>query len=177
MLKWIKSLKNKRRSSRTSAEKGSFRKDSTGHFRSASSAARKFTKDKSVSNKAVILSRSQHGISRKKIDKHALKVLYRLHKAGYHACLVGGAVRDLLLGVTPKDFDVATDATPEQVNKLFRNCRLIGRRFRLAHIHFGRQIIEVATFRAEHENHSGDQSGHLDESGRRRGTHARDDGL
>jgi len=166
MLKWIKSLKNKGRTSRGSADKGDFRKDSSGHLRSASSKARKFSKDKSVTNKAVIFSRSQHGISRKKIDKHALKVLYRLHKAGYHACLVGGAVRDLLLGITPKDFDVATDATPEQVNKLFRNCRLIGRRFRLAHIHFGRQIIEVATFRAEHETHSGDQSGHQDETGR-----------
>lgn len=110
-----------------------------------------------------IIPRSEHGISRKNIDESALKVLYRLHKAGYQACLVGGAVRDLLLGKHPKDFDVATDATPEQVNALFRNCRLIGRRFRLAHIHFGRHIIEVATFRGHHGE---SQSGHLDESGR-----------
>jgi len=110
------------------------------------------------------LSRSQTGISRKNNNKQALKVLYSLHNAGYHACLVGGAVRDLLLGLTPKDFDVATDATPEQVNKLFRNCRLIGRRFRLAHIHFGRQIIEVATFRADH--HERTQSGIQNETGR-----------
>jgi poly(A) polymerase len=77
-----------------------------------------------------------------------LKVLYRLKEAGYQGFLVGGAVRDLLLGITPKDFDVATNALPEEVRRLFRNCRLIGRRFRLAHVHFGNEIIEVATFRA-----------------------------
>jgi poly(A) polymerase len=77
-----------------------------------------------------------------------LKVLYRLKEAGYQGFLVGGAVRDLLLGIRPKDFDVATNALPEEVRRLFRNCRLIGRRFRLAHVHFGREIIEVATFRA-----------------------------
>jgi len=76
--------------------------------------------------------------------------LYRLKNAGFSAYLVGGAVRDLLLGLKPKDFDVATDAHPDEVNKLFRNCRLIGRRFRLAHVHFGREIIEVATFRTHH---------------------------
>ncbi len=86
-------------------------------------------------------------MSRKNISQAALKVLYRLHDSGFAAFLVGGAVRDLLLGVQPKDFDVATDATPEQVKHLFRNCRLIGRRFRLAHVIFGREIIEVATFR------------------------------
>ena len=75
-------------------------------------------------------------------------MLYRLKEAGYQAFLVGGAVRDLLLGLRPKDFDVATDALPEDVRRLFRNCRLIGRRFRLAHVHFGSEIIEVATFRA-----------------------------
>jgi len=116
-----------------------------------------------VSKEPIIIPRSEHGISRKNIDEPALKVLYRLHKAGYQACLVGGAVRDLLLGLHPKDFDVATDATPEEVSKLFRNCRLIGRRFRLAHIHFGRQIIEVATFRAPHGELHED---HHDESGR-----------
>jgi poly(A) polymerase len=85
------------------------------------------------------------------ISDNALKVLYRLHKAGYNAYLVGGGVRDLLLGQSPKDFDIATNATPEQIKSLFRNCRLIGRRFRLAHIMFGRDIIEVATFRGHHE--------------------------
>jgi len=95
--------------------------------------------------------RSQHSISRSDIDDNALKVLYRLHNAGYRALLVGGGVRDLLLGLKPKDFDITTDATPEQVKALFRNCRLIGRRFRLAHILFGREIIEVATFRGHHD--------------------------
>lgn len=94
-----------------------------------------------------IVPRAQHPVSRKQISGNALRVLYRLHDAGYQAYLVGGAVRDLLLGLAPKDFDVATDARPEQIRQLFRNCRLIGRRFRLAHIHFGRDIIEVATFR------------------------------
>jgi len=83
-------------------------------------------------------------------------VLYRLHKAGYASYLVGGGVRDLLLGLQPKDFDVATDATPEQVKALFGNCRIIGRRFRLAHVHFGREIIEVATFRAAHDQGEGE---------------------
>ncbi|WP_133539846.1 polynucleotide adenylyltransferase PcnB [Idiomarina aquatica] len=94
--------------------------------------------------------RDEHPISRKDISPNALKVLYRLHNAGFDAYLVGGCVRDLLLGLQPKDFDVTTNATPEEVKKLFRNCRLIGRRFRLAHILFGREIIEVATFRGHH---------------------------
>jgi poly(A) polymerase len=95
-----------------------------------------------------IIPRSDHPISRAEISPNALKVLYRLKEAGYQGFLVGGAVRDLLLGVRPKDFDIATDALPEDVRRLFRNCRLIGRRFRLAHVHFGNEIIEVATFRA-----------------------------
>ena len=98
-----------------------------------------------------IIPRSEHGISRQQISDYALKVLYRLNQAGHEAYLVGGGVRDLLLGREPKDFDVATSASPEEVRKLFRNCRLIGRRFRLAHVHFGREIIEVATFRAAHD--------------------------
>ncbi|HRD48544.1 MAG: polynucleotide adenylyltransferase PcnB [Candidatus Competibacter sp.] len=96
----------------------------------------------------VIIPRPEHNISRASISPNAVKVLYRLREAGYQACLVGGGVRDLLLGREPKDFDIATDARPEQVYKLFRNCRLIGRRFRLAHVQFGQEIIEVATFRA-----------------------------
>ena len=95
-----------------------------------------------------IIARADHSISRADISGNALKVLYRLKEAGYHAFLVGGAVRDLLLGLHPKDFDIATDAEPEEVRRLFRNCRLIGRRFRLAHVFFGQEIIEVATFRA-----------------------------
>lgn len=98
----------------------------------------------------MIIPRSQHTISRKNISSNALKVLNRLHEAGYEAYLVGGSVRDLLLGKLPKDFDVATNALPEDVKKIFRNCRIIGRRFRLAHVFFGPDIIEVATFRASH---------------------------
>ncbi|WP_195759534.1 polynucleotide adenylyltransferase PcnB [Spiribacter sp. 2438] len=95
-----------------------------------------------------IVPRDQHIVSRSQISERALTVLYRLKNAGYGAYLVGGGVRDLSLGREPKDFDVATDATPDEVKALFRNCRLIGRRFRLAHVHWGPEIIEVATFRA-----------------------------
>ncbi len=98
-----------------------------------------------------VIPRDEHNISRANISPNALKVLYRLKSAGYQAYLVGGGVRDLLLGLEPKDFDIATDATPEEVKGVFRNCRLIGRRFRLAHVHFGREIIEVATFRSMRE--------------------------
>lgn len=98
-----------------------------------------------------VITRQEHNISRQLISENALKVLYRLHGAGFDAYLVGGGVRDLLLNHTPKDFDIATNATPEQIRQLFRNCRLIGRRFRLAHIMFGRDVIEVATFRGHHQ--------------------------
>jgi poly(A) polymerase len=98
--------------------------------------------------KARIIPRAEHSISRAAISPNALRVLYRLREAGYEAFLVGGCVRDLLIGITPKDFDIATSALPEEVKRTFRNCRLIGRRFRLAHVFFGREIIEVATFRA-----------------------------
>ncbi|MDY0268538.1 polynucleotide adenylyltransferase PcnB [Trichloromonas sp.] len=98
----------------------------------------------------VIVPRAEHGISRKNIDENTLKVLYRLSRQGYKAYLVGGSVRDLLLGRTPKDFDVGTNATPNQVKKLFRNCFLVGRRFRLAHVRFGaHDVVEVATFRRQ----------------------------
>lgn len=97
------------------------------------------------------------------ISENALKVLYRLKKSGYKAYLVGGGVRDLLLGREPKDFDIATDAHPEDVKKVFRNCRLIGRRFRLAHVHFGREVIEVATFRGMQE--PSDDGNHETENG------------
>src|SRR5512134_2614217 len=96
----------------------------------------------------VVIPRSDHPISRKWISPNAVRVLYRLKEAGHLAYLVGGGVRDLLLGREPKDFDIATDASPNEVKKVFRNCRLIGRRFRLAHIHFHDEIIEVATFRS-----------------------------
>ena len=102
----------------------------------------------------IVLSRDQHPVSRQLISASALKVLYRLNKSGFDAYLVGGGVRDILLGLKPKDFDIATNATPDEIKDLFRNCRLIGRRFRLAHIVFGREIIEVATFRGHHDNAS-----------------------
>ncbi len=121
-----------------------------------------------------VISRKHHGISRKQIDRAALDVLYGLKRAGYDAYLVGGCVRDLLLGIEPKDFDVVTNAKPEQVKAVFKNrCRLIGRRFRLAHVRFGRMTIEVATFRGDgeaksaevhnpkHTNRAVDSSGRL----------------
>ena len=104
-----------------------------------------------------VVARDSHCISRKDISPNALRVLYRLREAGFAAYLVGGAVRDLLIGGHPKDFDVATSATPDQVRALFRNCRLIGRRFRLAHVVYGREVIEVATFRANTDDGSGDR--------------------
>lgn len=106
---------------------------------------------------ARVISRDGHPISRSRISPDALRVLYRLNEAGYQAFLVGGCVRDLMIGIEPKDFDVATNALPEDVRRLFRNCRLIGRRFRLAHVFFGREIIEVATFRASSAPPPGDE--------------------
>jgi poly(A) polymerase len=128
--------------------------------------------DGGAGSDAIRVPRDQHPISRSQISQNALKVLYRLKEAGYQGFLVGGAVRDLLLGIEPKDFDIATDAHPEQVKELFRNCRLIGRRFHLAHVRFGQEIIEVATFRAAHtpidDDNSVDEGGHrvLDSHGR-----------
>jgi poly(A) polymerase len=113
-----------------------------------------------------IIPRSEHGISRADISESALKVLYRLRKAGYEAFIVGGGVRDLLLGRHPKDFDVATNALPDDIRDLFRNSRLIGRRFRLAHVRFGREIIEVATFRAAGGESDEEDREHHAESGR-----------
>ncbi len=105
--------------------------------------------------KPIVISRSEHNILHTGISENALKVLYRLKNAGYKAYLVGGGVRDLLLDIKPKDFDLVTDAKPEQIRELFRSCRLIGRRFRLAHVRFGSEIIEVSTFRAPHFHDAG----------------------
>lgn len=99
------------------------------------------------SAKLRIINRQEHGIQSRQVSANAIKVVERLQQGGHLAFIVGGSIRDLLLGQDPKDFDVATSATPEQVRELFRNARLIGRRFRLAHVRFGREIIEVATFR------------------------------
>ena len=101
--------------------------------------------------KATLLERDHHPISRKQISPNAVRVLYKLAEAGHHGFLVGGGVRDLLLGKSPKDFDIATDASPEQLKSLFRNARIIGRRFKIIHLRFGREIIEVTTFRAPHD--------------------------
>jgi hypothetical protein len=104
-----------------------------------------------------ILPRPEHTLSRKGIDADALKVLYRLKNHGFIAYLVGGGVRDLLLGRKPKDFDISTDAHPQQVKKLFKNCFVVGRRFRLCHVRFGRKVVEVSTFRRLAEG--GDEDG------------------
>ena len=103
-----------------------------------------------------ILSRAEHVVSRKNIDPDALKVLYRLKNHGYVGYLVGGGVRDLLLERRPKDFDIGTSAHPQQVKKLFRNCFIVGRRFRLCHVRFGKKVIEVSTFRRQAEPEEGD---------------------
>ncbi|MCQ9391633.1 polynucleotide adenylyltransferase PcnB [Pseudomonas viridiflava] len=97
-----------------------------------------------------VLNSGQHSLQRGQFSRYAVNIVERLQNAGYQAYLVGGCVRDMMLNITPKDFDVATSATPEQVRAEFRNARIIGRRFKLVHIHFGREIIEVATFRANH---------------------------
>ena len=109
-----------------------------------------------------ILSRPEHNLSRKNIDPDALKVLYRLKNSGFVAYLVGGGVRDLLLEREPKDFDIGTSAHPQQVRKLFRNCFIVGRRFRLAHVRFGRKVVEVSTFRKAAEPEGGDTLIHRD---------------
>src|SRR6476619_8638392 len=96
-----------------------------------------------------VIARADHPISRSMIDPDALKVLTRLHQYEYRAVLVGGSVRDLLLGRRPKDFDIGTSAHPHEVKRLFRNCWIIGRRFRLVHVKFGAKTIEVATFRRQ----------------------------
>jgi poly(A) polymerase len=107
------------------------------------------------------VSKDEHGIDRRHVSRHAIKVCDVLHQHGYQAYVVGGAVRDLIVGAQPKDFDVATDATPEQVQPLFRRARIIGRRFRLVHVVFGQEIIETSTFRA-----SGSDEQTTDEHGR-----------
>ncbi|MEQ7920443.1 polynucleotide adenylyltransferase PcnB [Xanthomonas sp. WHRI 1810A] len=116
-----------------------------------------------------VLSGSQHSLKRNQFSRYAVNIVERLQTAGYQAYLVGGCVRDLMLNIEPKDYDVATSATPEQVRAEFRNARIIGRRFKLVHIHFGREIIEVATFRANHPQDDEDEDSNQssrNESGR-----------
>lgn len=109
-----------------------------------------------MKTKLEIIPRAEHPISRKLLPSTVLKVLTRLNGLGYDAFIVGGCIRDILANKTPKDFDVVTNATPEEVRRAFSNCRLIGRRFRLAHVHFGREIIEVATFRSDEKGEQDD---------------------
>jgi len=109
----------------------------------------------------LIVPEAEHGIKRQRLDDNALKVVYRLVDSGYEGYLVGGCIRDLLMGKRPKDFDVTTDAEPEQAHELFRRSRLIGRRFKLLHVRFGRELIEVATFRAGHDSSSENNDGEL----------------
>ncbi|EPC00109.1 poly(A) polymerase [Litchfieldella anticariensis FP35 = DSM 16096] len=112
-----------------------------------------------------IIPREEHPVSRKLFSEAALKVLYRLHNAGFEAYLVGGCIRDSLLGKVPKDFDVATNATPGQLQDLFRNSRIIGRRFRIVHVRFGREVIEVTTFRGKPNDDHGEHLAHRSEDG------------
>src|SRR5256885_314659 len=107
--------------------------------------------DDAVPPVGTVIDRSEHSISRRRIPENVLKVLYRLHRSGYRAYLCGGSVRDLLMSRQPKDFDIATDAHPTEIRRLFRNSRIIGRRFRLVHIIFQDQVVEVSTFRREPE--------------------------
>jgi poly(A) polymerase len=124
--------------------------------REAPSQSDLFTEPLAVNDPSVRIPRPEHIVSRRQISKSALTVLYELQRAGYRAFLVGGSVRDILLNHQPKDFDVATNALPAQVKEVFgRRCRLIGRRFLLAHVHLNREIIEVATFRAHHDKGGG----------------------
>ena len=118
--------------------------------------------------KAAVYTKSEHSISNSKIDPDALQIIVRLRDAGYTAYIVGGAVRDLLIGNTPKDFDIVTDATPSKIKRIFRNSRIIGRRFRLVHVVFGEKIFEVSTFRSNADGSVGNDFGTIEEDVLRR---------
>ena len=118
--------------------------------------------------KAIVYTKSEHFITKDKIDPDALQIINRLHDLGFIAYIVGGAVRDLIIGNTPKDFDIVTNATPSKIKKIFRNSRIIGRRFRLVHVVFGTKIFEVSTFRSIAEGSVGNNFGTIDEDVLRR---------
>jgi len=119
-------------------------------------------------SKALIYTGAEHGIAAQKVDGEAIRIITGLHNAGYDAYIVGGAVRDLLIGKHPKDFDIATSAEPARIRKIFKNSRLIGKRFRLVHVFFGPKIYEVSTFRSLEEGSVGNIFGTIDEDVRRR---------
>lgn len=118
--------------------------------------------------KAVVYTRQEHGIPAERIDSDAVRVIGRLRDSGFEAYIVGGAVRDLIVGKTPKDFDIVTSATPSKIKRLFRNSRIIGRRFRLVHVLLGRKVFEVSTFRSIKEGSVGNEFGTMDEDVLRR---------
>ena len=121
-----------------------------------------------LEKKAVVYTKDEHLISNQKIDLDAIQIITRLRDAGYTAYIVGGAVRDLIIGNTPKDFDIVTDATPSKIKKIFRNSRIIGRRFRLVHVVFGQKIFEVSTFRSNAEGSVGNDFGTIEQDVHRR---------
>lgn len=118
--------------------------------------------------KAIVYTREEHGIQASDVDYDAVRIVERLKNAGHECYIVGGAVRDLIIGKKPKDFDIVTDATPSRIKKLFRNCRIIGRRFRLAHVFFGPKIFEVSTFRSLKDGTSSNTYGSIEEDVQRR---------
>lgn len=118
--------------------------------------------------KAVVYTKDEHQIPIEKIDSDAIRIIGRLKESGHCAYLVGGAVRDLLVGNAPKDFDIVTDATPSRIRRIFRSARIIGRRFRLVHVVFGSKIFEVSTFRSTVEGSVGNDFGTMDEDVMRR---------
>lgn len=118
--------------------------------------------------KAVVYTKEEHKIPLNKIDPDAIGIIRRLKESGFSAYIVGGAVRDLILGNNPKDFDITTDATPSKIKRIFRNSRIIGRRFRLVHVFFGPKIFEVSTFRSTAEGSIGNDFGSMDEDVMRR---------
>lgn len=118
--------------------------------------------------KAVVYTKEEHGIPKSKVDFDAIQIIDRLRDSGFHAYLVGGAVRDLIVGSSPKDFDIVTDATPSKIKRIFRNSRIIGKRFRIVHVIFGTKIFEVSTFRSICEGSVGNNFGTIDEDVQRR---------
>jgi poly(A) polymerase len=118
--------------------------------------------------KALVYTNDEHQIQRSRVDTDAIHIVRRLKDAGHETYIVGGAVRDLILGKTPKDFDIVTNATPSRIKKIFRNCRIIGKRFKLVHVYYGQKIFEVSTFRSIKDGHTGNTYGIIDEDVLRR---------